>query len=378
MTNQVSSFKLDYRISNYSSHELVVKTQGGLNYIIRKQQHLVAPNKTSRQVCVKLSGVNHDDLWFDKKYTRTNFDKALIAALEEEMEKYKKGNLYITTGNYIQDIFVTVGLTIDLGDEYGIIHSDILGISLFKDIDQANVAPVSSPGFVLERLFEMAQCNNVALPKGGLHYLIYINDPQSRLNPLWTNVMGKAVQVPTVADDSKPGGLYVGLRYSNLEPQELYYTFEELTAKQLDEIGMFSSREACTAGGNTERAISAEKKLANNIKAMDNLISDREKLEEALEKSESNVAKLAEELSQATVDWRLKEQQLKNDHRMELFKEKMSMDILKAQGSVKDLVTKANQDLDKKRSTANNWGEIAKAATALGTLFVGVYKLYTS
>jgi len=378
MDTNVSNFKLEYRISNNSNKELVVKTQGGLNYIIRKAKQLTHPDNQHRRVWIKLSGVKFDDLWLDPKSARTRFDAKLLANLKVEQERIGKEGA-LSYKKFSHDMQFVIDLTGDLADEQEIIHSDILGISLFADSGQAGVAPITSPDFTLEQLFEAGRDAREDQPEGGLHYFVHINDPLSTRQPVYTNVMGKAVQVPVVQDPTKPGGLYVGLSYGNSPPHKAYYSFDQLTKDDLDFLGLFQTKELCSVmAGNTERTITAENKVKNNSKVIDALQGEKLKLEDLLEKTSQSVAKLGEELSQVRADHRLEVQQIKNDHRMELLKQAVSQDASKARSDIKDSVHKANMELDKKRSNANNWGEIAKAIGAIGSIVVTGYKLYTS
>lgn len=377
MNNSISSFKLEYHISNYSNDELIVKTQGGLNYIIRRQERMVSRNYVSREVMIKISDVKVDDFWLDNRFAQTAFDKALLKELGESIERHRTNNRLLADV-FTSEFHVKIFLSGDLADENEVIHSDILGISLYNSMEAANIAPLNSHGFVLQELFEQAHEHAMEKPKGGLHYFVYLNDPLSKLNPIYTNVMGKAVRVPVVHDISRPAGLYVGLQYASIEPQELYFTCEELTKESLGKHGLFETMEECAMGGNTERAIIAEKKLADNSKAMGGLLKDRTTLEESLRKSQAEVNGLAEELRQATANHRNETERLKSQQAMALYLRDMTATAASAHNQIKDTVIKANQDIEKKRNSANSWGEIAKAVAAVTTCAVTVYKLYTS
>lgn len=378
MDENVSNFKLEYRISNNSNRELLVKTQGGLNYIIRKSKQLTHPDNQHRRVWIKLSNVKFDDLWLEPKDARTRFDAKLLELLKIEASRIHGDNA-LSYKKFSHDISVVIDLTGNLADEREIIHSDILGISLFADEGQVGMAPMTSPDFTLAELFDAGKDAREDQPNGGLHYFIYLNDPFSVRQPIYTNVMGKAVQVPVVQNPTKPGGLYVGLSYGNSPPHKAYYSFDRLTKEDLDFLGLFQTKELCSAmAGNTDRVISAENKVKDNFKVINGLQSERANLEGLLEKSSLSVAKLGEELTQVRAEHRQEVQQIKNDHRMELLKQYMSQEALKARSDIKDSVTKANTDLEKKRSNANNWGEIAKAITAISSIVVTGYKLYTS
>ena len=377
MDKSISSFKLEYHISNYSNDELIVKTQGGLNYIIRRQERMVSRNYVSREVDVKISGVKTDDFWLDKRLAQTAFDKAFLVKLEETIERHRTNNRLLSDV-FTSDFYVKMSLGQELADENEVIHSDILGISLYNSMEAANIAPLNSHGFVLQELFEQAHEHAMEKPKGGLHYFIYLNDPLSKLNPIYTNVMGKAVRVPVVQDISRPAGLYVGLHYGSIEPQELYFTCDELSKEALGKHGLFETMEECAMGGNTERAIIAEKKLVDNSKAMGGLLKDRTTLEDSLRKTQAEVASLAEELRQATSNHRTETERLKAQQAMALYLRDMTATATSAHHQIKDTVAKASQDIEKKRNSANSWGEIAKAVAAVTTCAVTVYKLYTS
>lgn len=377
MDKSISSFKLEYYISNYSNDELIVKTQGGLNYIIRPQERMVSRNYTSREVRVKISDVKASEFWLDVRMAQTPFDKLFLKLLGESLENHHKSNTLLADV-FNSDFYVTVYLTEDLQDEHSIIHSDILGVSLYNSMEAANIAPLNTHGFVLQELFEQADKFTTPQPNGGLHYFIYLNDPLSTLNPIYTNVMGKAVRVPVVSDISRPRGLYVGLEYGNVEPQELYITCEELTKDLLGKNGLFETKEECEMGGNTERAITAEKKLVEHSKAMGGLLKDKSGLEESLKKTQAEVVNLAEELRLAINNHRTETERLKSEQRMALYMRDITSTAALANNQIKESVNRANQDIEKKRSSANNWGEIAKAVVAVTTGVVTVYKLYTS
>jgi len=377
MDNSVSNFKLEYRISNNSNSELIVKTQGGLNYIIRKSKQLVHPDSQHRRVFIKLLGVKFDDLWLEPKSARTKFDRLVLEELKKEASRINTADDF-SYRTFSHDMNVCIRLTSDLADENGIIHSDILSVSMFSSQEQANVAPITSPEFTLEELFEAATEAREGHPPSGLHYFIYLNDPMSTRRPIWTNVMGKAVQVPVTHDTSKPAGLYVGLSYSNTPPHAQYYSFDRLEKADLDFLGLFTTREECALGGNTERALSAEGKLKDNLKDMGKLREDYSTVVDLLDKANFNVAKLGMDLTQLKADHRSEVQQLKQDHRLELTNQQFAQNALKVKGDIKDTITKANMELDKKRTSTTSWVEVVKATGVVVTTLLTGYKLLTS
>lgn len=377
METPISCFRLEYRISNNSNTALIVKTQGGVNYIIRKNKQLVHPDNQHRRVHVKLSNVRFDDLWLDPGKARTAFDRKLFDELRKEANRIGTADDY-QYRTFSHDLSVVVPLSSSLADENDIIHSDVLGITLFSSEDQANVAPITSPEFTLEQLFNIDTEARKDQVEGGLHYFIYLNDPARTQNPIWTNVMGQAKRVPVLGDTNKPAGLYVGLAYGNNPPDSAYYSFDRLTKADLDILGLFKTRDECEMGGNTERALQAEGKLKNNLKDMERLQNNYSSVTELLEKAELRVAELGTELSQLKADHRLEIRQLKEDQRMELMRQQFDHSTLKAKHDIKESIVKANVELDKKRSNSVSWVEVMKAAGVLSTTLLTGYKLLTT
>lgn len=375
MESDVASFRLEYRVTNFSNEEMVVKTRGGLNYIIRKSKQLVG-GSGSRKVFIKLCNVRFQDLWLDPASARTRFDQHVMSTIQAERDHIQEHQTF-GFDRFSHDINVTVNLTRDLADENDAIHSDILGVTFFGSPEQAGYSPIDTPDYTLAELFDVETDEHQA-PKGGLHYFIHLNDPMSTQQPYYTNVMGKAVQVPIVNNPEIQPGLYVGLSYSNVPPTKLYYPFAQVDKETLDFLGLFKTRADCELGGNTERYLAAESRLKTTQTQLNKTQSEYESVVNLLEKAQEKAADLDDELSQLRRDHRYEIQTLKQDHRMELSKLQFTSDTNKAKSEIDRSIIKASADLTKQRSSANNWGEIAKAAGAIATVLFTGYQLCTS
>ena len=378
MDTEVNSFKLNYRVINRSSEELVVKAKGGLGYIIRRSKE---PSYSSQQqVHVTLPQIIIANLLVDENAALTRFDRKLLKAIRLERDRLKdcEGNF---ADLFSQEINVLIALTSPLVEKNNAIHSEILGISLYRGAENAAQPALNTPTFTLHELCATV-LGDQPLPEGGLHHFIYINDPRRESGPFYTNVMGKAIEVPAVYDETREPGLYTGVMYGNIPPDVLFYRFSGLDAKIVESLGLFLSKSACEHGGNTERAQIAESKVKDITKEVGRLKDQATGLADLLTKSEVVNSRLAKDLTQSRQDHKTEVAQVKHEHRLEMSQlkhhTKVSGDIFKYESRIKDTVNKASLELVKQKGSANNWGEFAKAVGAIsGIAFTG-YKLFTS
>lgn len=378
MENDISAFKLTYRIVNRSSQELVVRAKGGLGYIIRRAKE--PSYSEQRQVHVTLPQVIMANLLIDENAALTLFDKKLLKAIRVDRDRIKESDT-VFFDMFSQDINVIIALTSSLVEKNDAIHSEILGITLYNGAENANQPALNTPSFTLQELAGTI-LGETALPKGGLHQFIYVNDPRRQCNPMYANVMGRAVEVPVVYDEGIQPGLYIGILHGNETPQTLYYTFEGLDTKLMEAKGLYSTKAACESGGNTERALTAENKAKDFSKELVKAKDHATGLQELLQKSETVNSRLGKDLAQSRQDHKTEVAQLKHEHRLEIsqlkHQTKVSGDIFKYETRIKDTVAKANMEFVKHKSSVNNWGEFAKAVGAIaGVAFTG-YKLFTS
>jgi len=378
MDNEISSFKLNYRIVNRSSQELIVRAKGGLGYIIKRAKE--PSYSDQRQVHVNIPSVIMANLLIDEKAALTLFDKKLLQGIRQDRDRLKDNNPGFFD-MFSQEINVCIALTSSLVEKNDAIHSEILGITLYNGAENANRPSLNTPAATLQELCEVEAAEETQ-PKGGLHHFIYVNDPRRECNPMYTNVMGKAIEVPVVYDSGKQSGLYIGLLHGNESPQILYYTFEGLDGKTMESVGLFATKVACENGANTERTQQAEKKALENAKEAGKQRDLVVGLQEMLSKQEVVNSRLAKDLVQSRQDHKTEVSHLKHEHRIEIsqlkHQTKVSGDIFKYETRIKDTVAKANMEFVKRQSSVNNWGELAKAVTAVaGVAFTG-YKLFTS
>jgi predicted RNase H-like nuclease (RuvC/YqgF family) len=204
-----------------------------------------------------------------------------------------------------------------------------------------------------------------------MYYVVYVNDPHRVTKPFYTNLGGKAIEIPVAYETGQQSGLYIGLKNSNSPQESQCYRFDELNDKLLDSIGIFKSKQSALESGNTERYLNSETRNKEMQKENGRLKETNELLATNLQKTEERATRLTLDLSQ-----------LKSEHSIEIkgikSHEKISFDIFKHESRVKDTINKANMDYVKQRSEQNNWTDLAKAVgTLAGIAFTG-YKLLSS
>jgi len=374
MNNVHYGFFLEYQIANRSNREMVVKTRGGLNYIIRRSKNLV--HREDRRVYVKLSNARLDGLLLDSRVARTPFDKLLLERIEEARKKAIDASLL--NSGFAQDISTSIELDASLRDpETDAITSDILGISLFPNEDGIDVPALGTPDYTLRELFDDAI--EASGSRSSLKYSVFVNDPANQQKTYYVNVMGKAMAVPVERSLSEASGVYVGVRIGENLPNTLFYSFDTLDASTMGMIGLYSSKvDALQGGGNTERCVAAEAKLKELSAANQKLAVDYERLNGFFLDKEEQVLELGSELAQIKQVHKQEIYHLKQSHQQELQKLQTGFEMTKVRNEMDKMLVKANTDFIRQRNSVNNWGEIAKAVGAIAGVVATGYKLYTS
>jgi hypothetical protein len=378
MTTELNCFQLNYRITNISSKEIIVKIKGGLSYIVQRGTEATYMNE--QQIHVVIENVYLDNLRIDVNAALTKLDKAVLVELSKEHERLKKSN----TEHYIR-MPVTLRVQLDLHkglvERNNAIHSELLGITMYLGSENLDQPCLNTPAFTMKELFENPGDESVQ-GKAALHYFVYVNDPQRVNKPLWTNIMGKSTEVPVDYDANKQPGLYVGIS-RGIEPRGTqYYAFGELDDQKLTHLGLFKTKVECDAGGNTERFLTAESKNRDLNKDANSMRTQIENLTEALGKSEATVFRLNTDLTKVKEEHKLELNAVKMEHRMEAntlkHSGKMASDLFKFETRIKDTVNKANTELVKQKGAQNSWGDLAKAVGTLAGVAITGYKLLTA
>lgn len=366
MNRQMHSFKLDYRITNTSQNPVLVKMKGGLSYIVKRSEESAFLDE--RYLYVTITNVFLNQLMINEDEALTKLDKAILGALNEEKKKIESSDKGMYH-NMEDNLSVNIKLTSRLVERNEAIHSELLGVTLYPDAHNLNRPALNTPGYTFKDLLEDAQTERA--PLVALYYVVYLNDPQRHFKPFFTNIGGKAIEIPVAYDLDRQAGLYISSTSSNNPQEPTYYRFEEMNDKFLESIGIFKTRQQAAESGNTERYLSSETRNNNLQKDNSKLKETNELLAENYRKSEEKSTRLIMEVTQLKAEHAFEIKTLKNN-------ERLSSDLFKHETRMKDTVSKANMDYVKQRSEQNNWTDLAKAVgTLAGIAFTG-YKLLSS
>jgi hypothetical protein len=365
MSRQLQCFRLDYRVTNYSVTPVLVKLKGGLSYIVQRADETTFQNE--RFLYVTLSNVQLKQLMINESEALTKLDREILRQLAEKKREIEdKGSLIFK--DMAQDLEVKIPLGGHLVERNQGIHSELLGFTLYPDASDLNRPALNTPEQTHQDLAAELTDPDEMYPT---FYMIYINDPKRVTKPFYINLGGKAVEVPVAFNSSRPAGLYTTLKNSKESPVKQYYPFEDLADKFLESVGVFKSRQLAVENGNTERYLNAEQRVKESA-------TENKKLRDSNEAYVDTLRKTEERLVRTTLDLQRVTETHANEIKLMKNNERLSLDMMKHEARIKDVVQKANFDYVKQRSDSSNWGELAKAVgTLAGIAFTG-YKLLSS
>lgn len=378
----MNSFKLEREVINGSSvSDIVVKIKGGLSYIIKRRKEVdYAPSGDI--VILRMNGVIPTCIEFDPDQATTKFDKFVMEAFREKLEEEKgRGSSFFPT--MPTNLVIRITLNGSLAEEGGYIHSEMLGMTLYRGSGYLTRSPMNVPkatiGDMLKALKDASGRRRMA------YYCVYVNDPARTQHPYYVNLGGKATEVPVEHDASTDAGLYVGVDNGNTSPDILFYSFEGLDKESLERLGVFMNKVEATKGGNTERYIEAEGKLKDLSKAL-------ERKSEELKDAQAKVAKLERQLDDTTTQMTF----MKQDHKNALEKVKMDAAAAAHKSSRSEISSKEESDRNKfemrnkefyakvtldhtrKHNNLSGWGELLKGVGSLVGIFLTGFKLLFS
>lgn len=378
----MNSFKLEREVINgSSSSDIVVKIKGGLSYIIKRRKE-ADYSPTGDVVVLRMNGVIPTCIEFDPDQATTKFDKYVMEAFKGKLEEEKgRGASYFPT--MPMNMVIYVKLTGDLAEDGGYIHSEMLGMTLYRGSGYLSRSPMNVPkatiGDVLTALKDSTGKRRMA------YYCVYVNDPGRTQHPYYVNLGGKATEVPVEHDAGTNAGLYVGVDSGNTSPDILFYSFDGLDKESLEKLGVFMNKAEATKGGNTERYVEAEGKLKDISKAL-------ERKSDELREAQAKLSKLERQLDEANTQMTF----MKQDHKNAL--EKLRMDAAAAAHKSsrseisskeeadrnkfemrnKEFYAKVTLDHTRKHNNLSGWGELLKGVGSLVGIFLTGFKLLFS
>jgi len=370
-------FKIEHKIANQSNkHPLIVKVKGGLSYIIRATNTPTYNNEQS--VTVTLVDVYLESLNIDPNSALTKLDRHILEKLSAERNKLLGNDQY-----YHRDLPSTITVKVHLeaehADENLAIHSELLGMTMYRGIGHVTSPSLKTPTATLREALDQYEEQG---KNNRLYYCVYVNDPKRTQNQMYVNVMGKSTEVPIVYDEDQKAGLYIGLSLGNKPRETLFYSFHELTTEKLEGMGIFRSKAECDKGGNTARYIEAENKIKQLQKDLGDKTSRLEDTTGKLEKAEGTIEDLSASLNQLKLDHKAQLEKMRTEYWVKAThteqQSKMTDNMFKFENRIKDITQKANMDNLKQKSNVSLWGDLLKAGGALLGIGITGYRLLTS
>lgn len=345
MSNPESAFaKVEYQLVNNTVKDLLVKKNGGFNYII---PGLVKPTNYSTLVLVvKMELPDDQTIFIDPSVVTNPLDKEIVTLLEDRLRAIKAGTPFKPNGFPVSaTINITLGENHASGPNNEII-SEMFGFTLALDLTSFNkfVGNNVESGLdvVEQEILDVVKEANVAFP---LVTGILLVDQHSINPPLWIHQLGEGERIPTLRDGSKPDGLYytIGRRHSNVIKERI--PLNDLTENKLKELGIFTDQRTAAVGGNS--------KLLQQLQSS---VEDSSKNNRRLKTSLEDSTKVTESLN-------LKIEELKTQ--LNIMKNKF--DLMKTKG-----------DITKAKSDSNFFLDFIKTLGSLASVFFTGYKLFSS
>lgn len=378
----MNSFRLEREIINGSSaNDIVVKIKGGLSYIIKRRTE-ADYDPTGEIVILRMNGVIPTCIEFDPEQATTKFDKYVMESFKERLEAEKsRGTSYFPTMPV--NLVVSIKLNASVAEEGGHIHSEMLGMTLYRGSGYLSRTPMNVPKATLGDVLNTLKDSNGK--RRMAYYCAYVNDPGRTQHPYYINMGGKATEVPVEHDAGINAGLYVGVDCGNTSPDILFYSFDGLDKDALEKLGIFMNKADAMKGGNTERYIEAESKLKDLSKALERKSDD-------LRDAQAKLSKLEKQLEETNTQMTF----MKQDHKNAL--EKLRMDAAAAAHKSsrneisskeenernkfemrnKEFYAKVTLDQTRKHNNLSGWGELLKGVGSLVGIFLTGFKLLFS
>lgn len=395
---EIRSLGFGFQLYNQSKIPLVVKFKGGIGYTISCNADIGDPAvaEAGAQIVVSVSNVVLKNLTFSKN-ALTILDREILNNFSEWKRKGdSNGWMYNHPGSQRS---VTIKLDAGYIDRYDAIHSELLGITIYRGLDKLDRPALNTPeDFLIQTLGLDGEDDDdeeiyweegmIKCPKTGLHYVSFVNDPGHEDEPFFTNVSGKAYRVPVLREHGMHPGYYVGVSESskpchirfgidNINELDLqYYTFGMLKEKGvLESLGLFRSMKACEENGNLEKIQGLEVKIKDLNKDLSKVQEQLKTTKDLLSKSEETIKHNAEEMLHMKRKFENENEHLKRRLADEKENNKNLSRVNAESQKIRELTTKFHTDQLKSKTELNYWGEFAKMFSVFAGVCSTLYRL---
>lgn len=331
------NFNMTYKIFNPKMSPVHIRTKGGVSYELQKSWD--DPRAQLVFIDVKLSGIDLTRLNLNPSLAVTKLDKEIMVALVKELEAKKNHNPVSDLHLRSCDLTARVYVGNNCVERKNAVHSEMFGFTLYIGEQKREIYPLNTP---MEGIDDMERHSD-----GGnsLNTHVKLVDPDNRYSQLWTNCFGRAVIVGKVRGTEQSPGLYLSCEGVDANPLTMYFTFDELNEKVLQEYGIFKTEQEALLGGNTEE-------LLKTRKSLDNTRKDNKALTEIVSRQVLSIRTLESKVSESA---------------SEITRLKHSNTLKDGERKFLDLIDKKKQGLDAASTYVKNAAIICSTA-------LGIYK----
>jgi len=332
-------FNLDYKIFNPKRIPLQIRHKGGISYELHDNW-----DDSGERVYIefRFNNVNIKKLRVNPDEALTNFDRAVMKQLKSRIDDLVKAHPHDELMLQNQDIFFIVYITNNEISRKNAVHSEMLGFTLYLGKFEREVHALNTPSEALDNIVDTANADN------SVNASIKLIDPENRYGNLWTNVFGRAVKVDAVRVPDQTPGLYLFCEGEDVDGIQVYYPFDEIDNKILQQYGIFMSEQEALLGGNTDE-------LLRTRKSVDNLKKENRDLMTMLGTQRLSIGELIQKVAATTNE----------------------VARLKAEVIKKDLEQKFFDKLEKKKQGMDTLGGYVKNASIVCSALLSIYKTVT-
>lgn len=330
---------IQYEIINNDTRPVLVRKNGGFNYIIPPSIHLDV--YVPHLLKVKFTLPNNNTIYFDLDSVTNTLDREILTILQEKV-KNEADNRKFMSDAFVMIIEFSIPITKEhVGNDEGEIISDLLGFRLTQRLSEAKELIGNTVASECSDLYKEVTegTESKSLVMG-----IRLVDPKNQLPGLWTQCLGEGVSVPVIRNEDRPAGLYFTRYLRGVKPEKCFISIEDIDESTLKRLGLYSSKNLAAMGGNSKLLQSMQSKVEEKV------------LENA--KLESN----NEELT-------LKHRQTSNV--VENLKRQMA--LTKIAQSAADAQNKLQYEITKSKHNSNAFGDFIKGlVSVIGLAFTGI------
>ncbi len=328
-----------YEIHNHFVNDVLVQSRGGMNYIVPGVKEVQFDSGIV--LVVKCTIPSTSRFIIDLNGCSNPLDHAILSLIQERIAEENQKPAY-----QFSTLPIEMKFSITLNNDHaaspnGEIVSDIFGITLTKDMSQANVFVSSTVSGGMNELRDAVE------PQTGRDVVVTgvkLVDSSNHFGALWMHVLGAGKQVPVNRNREAPDGLYIYSKVGTAAGKDEFYSLSDLTPERMKALGLYRNKQLADMGGNSK------------------LLQQLESKAEELAANERKTAKTLEDVTTKYVS---------GLDLMESFKRQIQG--LKLEKAMSDERSRLNSEVSKAKHSTSSFSEFIKGlVSVVGVVFTGI------